>query len=561
MEAIELRLFAARLQAVCDEMGVALRRAAFSPNIKDRLDFSCALFTPAGLLLAQAAHIPVHLGSMAFAMRSLVAGIDWQPGDVAIVNDPFLGGTHLPDVTVVTPVFAPGSDAATADATTAEGGTLIAFVVDRAHHANIGASEPGSMPVSRSLAEEGVLIPPQLLLRGGVLQPGIRPALAAIAAAAGEPGSAAALQHAPDLLAHPALADLRAQVSANEIGKARVLALHARGAQAHGAQAHGTRAHGTQSQWQAGAAALDAYAERMARSALARLPHGEARFTDLLDDDGQGNLDLRITLRVRVGDDGIDVDFAGTADQVEGNVNCPLSVTAAAVFYVFRCLLPAETPACAGTFAPIRLSAPLGCLVNARAPAAVAAGNVETSMRIVDALLGALAQLQPARFPAASQGTMNNVAMGSRRANGRWDYYETIAGGHGASAQAAGLSARHAHMTNTLNTPVESLEAHYPLRVRRYARRRDGGGEGRHAGGAGVEKEFEFLAPTRVSLLGERRRRGPWGLAGGRDGAPGSNLLNGEAVGGKVSFDAAAGDRLLLRTPGGGGWGMPEPGA
>ena len=555
MEAIELRLFAARLQAVCDEMGVVLRRAAFSPNIKDRLDFSCALFTPAGLLLAQAAHIPVHLGSMAFAMRALVAGIDWQPGDVAIVNDPFLGGTHLPDVTVVTPVFAPrqGRERSGVDgrvpSAAAAGDALVAFVVDRAHHANIGASEPGSMPVSRSLAEEGVLIPPQLLLRDGVLQPGIRPALAAIAAAAGDAG--AGLQDAPDLLEHPALADVRAQVSANEIGKARVLALHARG---------------TPAQWHAGAAALDAYAERMARSALAQLPQGEVTYTDLLDDDGQGNLDLPITLRVRVRDDGIEVDFTGTAAQVAGNVNCPLSVTAAAVFYVFRCLLPAETPACAGTFAPIRLAAPEGCLVNARAPAAVAAGNVETSMRIVDALLGALAQLQPARFPAASQGTMNNVAMGnrvamgSRTARGRWDYYETIAGGHGASARAAGLSARHAHMTNTLNTPIESLEAHYPLRVRRYARRRDGGGEGVHAGGAGVEKEFEFLAPARVSLLGERRRRGPWGLAGGRDGAPGLNLLNGEAVGGKVSFSAAAGDRLLLRTPGGGGWGAPDAG-
>ena len=555
MEAIELRLFAARLQAVCDEMGVVLRRAAFSPNIKDRLDFSCALFTPAGLLLAQAAHIPVHLGSMAFAMRALVAGIDWQPGDVAIVNDPFLGGTHLPDVTVVTPVFAPrqGRERSGVDgrvpSAAAAGDELVAFVVDRAHHANIGASEPGSMPVSRSLAEEGVLIPPQLLLRDGVLQPGIRPALAAIAAAAGDTG--AGLQDAPDLLEHPALADVRAQVSANEIGKARVLALHARG---------------TTAQWHAGAAALDAYAERMARSALAQLPQGEVTYTDLLDDDGQGNLDLPITLRVRVRDDGIEVDFTGTAAQVAGNVNCPLSVTAAAVFYVFRCLLPAETPACAGTFAPIRLAAPEGCLVNARAPAAVAAGNVETSMRIVDALLGALAQLQPARFPAASQGTMNNVAMGnrvamgSRTARGRWDYYETIAGGHGASARAAGLSARHAHMTNTLNTPIESLEAHYPLRVRRYARRRDGGGEGVHAGGAGVEKEFEFLAPARVSLLGERRRRGPWGLAGGRDGAPGLNLLNGEAVGGKVSFSAAEGDRLLLRTPGGGGWGAPDAG-
>ncbi len=537
MEAIELRLFAARLQAVCDEMGVALRRAAFSPNIKDRLDFSCALFTPAGLLLAQAAHIPVHLGSMAFAMRGLVARFAWAPGDVVIVNDPFLGGTHLPDVTVVTPVFALHGDAVDASEGQVQPGP-IAFVVSRAHHANIGASEPGSMPVSRSLAEEGVLIAPQLLLSGGALAPPIRPALAAIAGVADASGEA-------DLLALPALADVRAQVSANEIGKARVLALVARTGLAG---------------WDAGADALDAYAERLARSALAQLPAGEASFTDLLDDDGQGNLDLAITLRLRVHGDGIDVDFTGTVPQVEGNVNCPLSVTAAAVYYVFRCLLPAEAPACAGTFAPIRLHAPEGCLVNARAPAAVAAGNVETSMRIVDALQGALAQLLPARFPAASQGTMNNVAMGSRTTLGRWDYYETIAGGHGASAHAPGLSARHAHMTNTLNTPIESLEAHYPLRIRRYARRRDGGGEGLHRGGAGVEKEFEFLAPTRVSLLGERRRRGPWGLAGGQPGAAGANLLNGTSIAGKMSFDAQPGDRLLLRTPGGGGWGRAAGG-
>lgn len=573
MEAIELRLFAARLQAICDEMGVALRRAAFSPNIKDRLDFSCALFTPDGRLLAQAAHIPVHLGSMAFAMRALVARFTWAPGDVVILNDPFLGGTHLPDVTLVTPVFVPSVEAdlvkaGAAPDPDAAAAQPIAFVVNRAHHANIGANEPGSMPVSRTLAEEGVLISPQRLLRAGALEPAVRAPLAAIAGVAAD---------APDLLAHAALADVRAQLSANEIGKARVQDLFARRALQGDAAA-------ARAGWHAAAAALDAYAERLARAALAQLPQGEASFTELLDDDGQGHADLPISLTLRVSSDGVEVDFDGTIAQVDGNVNCPLSVTAAAVFYVFRCLLPAEAPACAGTFAPVRLTAPLGCLVNARAPAAVAAGNVETSMRIVDALLGALSRLAPARFPAASQGTMNNVAMGARSApvpgdqgarsapvpaadegapasnrqalpRGRWDYYETIAGGHGASALAPGLSARHAHMTNTLNTPVESLEAHYPLRIRRYARRRDGGGEGRFAGGAGVEKEFEFLANTRVSLLTERRRRGPWGLEGGNAGAPGENLLNGVALGGKAAFDAQAGDRLLLRTPGGGGYG------
>lgn len=536
MNAIDLRLFGSRLQAICDEMGITLRRAAFSPNIKDRLDFSCAVFAPDGRLLAQAAHIPVHLGSMAFAMHDLVRRFSWDRNGAVILNDPFLGGTHLPDVTLITPVFAHG------DATSAQ---PIAFVVNRAHHANIGASEPGSMPVSRSLAEEGVLIAPQWLLCDGVLQQAASIPLAAIAGAGlAEDASASAVlqqrrQH-EQLLQHPRLADLRAQISANALGRSRVEVLFASASAAF---------------WADALLALDAYAERVARAAYALLPDGEAQHADVLDDDGQGNLDLPIALRVRVSGSDIEVDFTGTAAQVAGNVNCPLSVTAAAVFYVFRCLLAADAPACAGTFAPIRIQARHGALVHARAPAAVAAGNVETSMRIVDVLLGALAKLQPGVFPAASQGTMNNVAMGARTTSGRWDYYETIAGGHGAGPTAAGLNARHAHMTNTLNTPIESLEAHYPLRIRRYARRLASGGRGQHDGGEGVEKEFEFLAPTRVSLLTERRRHGPYGLAGGAPGACGENLLNGVPIQGKVAFDAKAGDRLLIRTPGGGGYG------
>ena len=545
MNAIDLRLFGSRLQAICNEMGIALRRAAFSPNIKDRLDFSCAVFAPDGRLLAQAAHIPVHLGSMAFAMRDLVQRFSWDCNGAVILNDPFLGGTHLPDVTLITPVFA-GGDAASAQP--------IAFVVNRAHHANIGAAEPGSMPVSRSLAEEGVLIAPQWLLRDDVLQGPARIPLAEIAGVGstgdmpanappqdGLPAQHQLLQH--QLLQHAGLADLRAQISANTLGRARVETLFASAAAAS---------------WAEALLALDAYAERVARAAYALLPDGEAHHADVLDDDGQGNLDLPIALRVRVSGSDIDVDFTGTAAQVAGNVNCPLSVTAAAVFYVFRCLLAADAPACAGTFAPIRIHAQQGALVHARAPAAVAAGNVETSMRIVDVLLGALAKLQPGGFPAASQGTMNNVAMGARTASGRWDYYETIAGGHGAGPTAAGLNARHAHMTNTLNTPIESLEAHYPLRIRRYARRIASGGAGLHDGGNGVEKEFEFLAPTRVSLLTERRRHGPYGLVGGAPGARGENLLNGVPLGGKVAFNAEAGDRLLIRTPGGGGFGMKQ---
>ena len=517
---IELRLYQSRTQAICDEMGVVLRRAAFSPNIKDRLDFSCALFDSAGRLSAQAAHIPVHLGSMAFAMADIIERFDWRVGDVVVFNDPFLGGTHLPDVTVVAPAFAAEQ--------------LIGFVANRAHHANIGANEPGSMPLSRTLDEEGIVIAPQLLLRDGVVQ----------SAAAALLERVAGIQLPPQaLLQHVALGDFRAQVSANEIGLARLHKLVA---------TMGVH------EFISSSVALDAYGARLAEQALARLPRGRCAFTDYLDDDGQGTQDLPICVRIDIDAERLIVDFTGTAPQVPGNVNCPLAVTAAAVFYVFRCLLPAQTPACAGTFALIELRAPLGCLVNACSPAAVAAGNVETSMRIVDAMLGALQQVLPKQIPAASQGSMNNIAMGVADAAMRWDYYETVAGGHGASATKHGLSARHSHMTNTLNTPVESLEAHYPLRVRRYALRRDSGGNGEWRGGDGVEREFEFLAPTRVTLLSERRTHAPWGIAGGADGAKGENRLNDALLPGKFAFTASPGDRLLIRTPGGGGYGPPS---
>lgn len=523
---IELALFASRTQAVCDEMGVVLRRSAFSPNIKDRLDFSCALFDARGELFAQAAHIPVHLGSMAYAMASVVARIDWREGDVVMFNDPFLGGTHLPDVTVVAPVWLDGR--------------LLAFAATRAHHADIGADAPGSMPLSTRLEEEGVVIPPMPLLRDGRVPEAAAEVLARLAGRR-PAGGADALAQWQSL---PALADFAAQVSSATLGARSVAALAlARG----GAAAFG-----------AAVQALDGWAERVARNALSRIPSGRWCAEDLLDDDGQGSTDLRIAVAVQVSCDGsVDVDFAGTAAQMRGNLNCPLSVTAAAVLYVFRCLLPADAPASAGAFRPVRIRAPQGCLLDARRPAAVSAGNVETSMRIVDVLLRALAPALPERIGAAAQGTMNNVAMGARGAH-RWDYYETLAGGHGAHAGGAGLTARHAHMTNTLNTPIESLEAHYPLRVERYAVRRGSGGAGRHPGGDGVVRSYRFLEDAEVTLLGERRRRGPWGLAGGADGAPGEDLLNGTRVPGKQRMRVRAGDLLEIRTPGGGGWGAPD---
>jgi N-methylhydantoinase B len=299
---------------------------------------------------------------------------------------------------------------------------------------------------------------------------------------------------------------------------------------------------------------VDDYAARLAEEALSVLPHGEFEFTDLLDDDGCGNTDLAICVTLRISATGIDVDFAGTAPQTEGNVNCPLSVAAAAVYYCFRCLMPPQTPAAAGSFRRIRLHAPRGVLVNARSPAAVAAGNVETSSRIVDTVLGALAQALPDRIPAASQGTMNNLAMGGHGAR-LWDYYETLGGGMGAGPEYDGLSAVQSHMTNTLNTPIEVLEMNYPLRVWRYALRHGSGGSGRHCGGDGLVREYEFLEPATVTLLTERRTRGPWGLGSGADGVPGRNLLDGKPLGPKVSFGVASGSCVTVETPGGGGWG------
>ncbi len=509
MNAIELSVFASRMDAICEEMGVTLQRAAFSPNIKDRLDFSCAIFDAEGGLCAQAAHIPVHLGSMAFAMAGIVQQFEWQAGDMVVFNDPFLGGTHLPDVTLVAPVF---HDEA-----------LQGFVANRAHHANIGAEAPGSMPISRCLEEEGVIIAPCKLIVAGEVREEVL----------------AELRNGPD---EPALGgDFVAQISANKVGATRLQDLIA--------QQKGDG-------YGAGLLALNDYAYRLAQAELALLPAGKYSFTDYMDDDGVGGSDIPIAVNIVISEQSINVDFTGTAAQVEGNVNCPLSVTAAAVFYVFRCLLPEHAPACAGLFRPLNISAPPGCLVNAERPAAVAAGNVETSMRIVDVLLGALAPALPEKIPAASQGTMNNIAMGA--VTPRWDYYETVAGGCGAHAQGDGMSGRHSHMTNTLNTPVENLEMHYPLRVLRYALRAGSGGAGKHAGGQGIEREYEFLAPAQVTLLTERRQRAPWGLHGGQPGSVGFNLLNGEPLAAKCSFTVKAGDSITVATPGGGGWGAVD---
>jgi N-methylhydantoinase B len=396
-------------------------------------------------------------------------------------------------------------------------------VVNRAHHADIGGSTPGSMPVSRSLHDEGQVIPPRHLVRGGTLdEVWLEQLLAATNPA----------DHARG--------DFLAQVSANRAGVARL-----------GEMADGQG----RASFEAGLEELNAYGERLARQSLAALPVGVYRFADWIDDDGQGAHDIPLQLTIEISDAGFGVDFAGTASQVAGNINCPLAVTAAAVFYAFRCFMPGHTPACAGSLRPIRLSAPAGSVLNARYPAAVAAGNVETSSRVVDLVLGALAQAVPMRIPAASQGTMNNLAMGSSGSSPAWAYYETIGGGMGAGAHGGGWSGVQTHMTNTLNTPIEVLETRYPLRVRQYSLRPSSGGRGQRHGGDGLVRELELLAPAQATLLTERRHRGPWGAAGGGHGRPGRNLVNEKPVPPKVTMTLAPGDRLRIETPGGGGWG------
>ncbi len=533
VSAIELSLFGSRVSAICDEMGAVLQRSAVSPNIRDRLDYSCALFDAEGGLVAQATHIPVHLGSMAYAMTDLASDCDWQQGDVLILNDPFAGGTHLPDVTVIAALHVDQQ--------------LTGFAATRAHYADIGSAAPGSMPISNDLQQEGVLIKPTWLIRDDELQEHVLQPL---------------LQQVADQ--QRVQADLQAQLSACRLGARKLAQLVA----SLGAQPFQRRLQ-----------ALNDYGERLAQAMLQQAMGEQAtdsawHAADVLDDDGFGQQDIaiRLALRWQQSDDHLRLlfDFSGTAKQVPGNINCPLSVTAAGVYYVLRSLLPDHTPNCAGVLRNIDIQAPPGCLLNATGPAAVAAGNVETSMRIVDVICKALHQLMPARIPAASQGSMNNLAMGGElvddsaaaAAHGhsasRWSYYETLAGGCGAAQAHAGASALHSHMTNTLNTPVEVLESEYPLRLRRYQLRSDSGGGGRWRGGQGIVREYEFLQPATVSIISERRRHAPWGLAGGSAARPGENWLNDEQLPPKCELQVKTGDRLTIATPGGGGYGTVQ---
>jgi N-methylhydantoinase B len=499
LDPISLQVLVGALRSACEEMGAILIRSSRSSNIKERRDCSTAIFDPAGELVMQAEHIPVHLGSMPDAVAAIL-DFDQDEGDLWILNDPYAGGTHLPDITLISPVFA------------AVGDRLIGFAASRAHHADVGGPTAGGMPAdSTRLDQEGVVIPPTRA-DDDVLRE-----LAGRMRASEE-----------------RLADLRAQRAANLTGGRRLGEL---------ATSLGVAGLG------AGMAEILDYAERRTRAALASLPDGEYEAEDVLEAGDDGSRELRLRLRATLEGDSLRLDFDGTEPQVDGNLNCPLSVTRSAAFFAVRALTDPDAPPSAGAHRPVEVVAPAGSLLNAQAPAAVAAGNVETSSRVADLVISALADAAPA--PAQGQGTMNNLTL----AGEGWTYYETVGGGQGACPDADGPSAVHVAMSNTLNTPVEALETEYPMRVRELALRRGSGGGGKHRGGAGIARELEALAPMRFSLISERRLHPPRGRAGGEDGAPGRNLLNGHELPPKCSGELGPGDRLRIETPGGGGHG------
>ncbi|HXH22360.1 MAG TPA: hydantoinase B/oxoprolinase family protein [Dehalococcoidia bacterium] len=519
-DAAALSIFDSVLASVAEEMGATLGRSALSPNIRERRDFSCAVFDPTGNLIAQAAHIPVHLGAMPESVAAVRSLAPFAPGDLALLNDPYLGGTHLPDVTMVSPVF---------ERSSARPGRLLGFVASRAHQADIGGMAPGSMPLARELVQEGLIIPPLKLMRRGVLN---QEALALILRNVRTPDERRG--------------DLDAQMAAHRVGERRLQEIAAK----YGPGVLRARMRDL----------LD-YAERLTRAALARIPPGTYRFRDALDNDGISRGVVPIQVALVAGQGELVVDFTGSAAERHSSVNAVAAVTRSAVYYVVRCLLGENAPMNAGCFRPVTVILPESSVVNASPGRAVSAGNVETSQRIVDAVLGALGRALPDIVPAASSGTMNNIAVGGFDSLRRrpFAYYETLAGGAGGGPKAPGLDAVHTHMTNTLNTPVESLEMTYPFRVLEYSLREGSGGAGLHRGGDGLIRAYEFLTETDVTLMTDRRRTRPWGARGGRPGAAGRNSLVRDGkerrLPGKTQFRASPGDVLRVQTPGGGGWG------
>jgi N-methylhydantoinase B len=547
-DSIELEIFKNIYHSIAEEMGAALRRTAFSPNIKERRDYSCAVFDAGGNVIAMGDHMPVHLGSMPMSVRATIDELDLEPGDVAMLNDPFRGGTHLPDITLVAPVYVARSRRRTEKRPNF-------FVASRAHHADIGGTYPGSMGLCREIYQEGFRIPPVKIKRAGEMQEDV---LALLLSNVRTPQEREG--------------DLKAQIAACHTGAERLREICDR--------------YGLNRALRAASELLD-YSEEMMRAFLRQVPSGSHHAVDFLDNDGINSKPVKIAVTVKfarqarrrstgltqtgqrpvstrfVSAPAVTVDFTGSDPQVEGSVNAVEAITYSACFYVFRCLLAEDVPATAGIMRPIKVIAPEGTVVNARPPAAVAGGNVETSQRIVDVLLRALAQAIPKRIPAAAAGTMNNLTIGGTdpRTNEPFAYYETIAGGMGARPSKSGVSAVHTHMTNSLNTPAEALEYSYPLRVRRYSLRPGSGGEGQYRGGDGIIREIEVLADAEVTLLADRNEHGPYGLACGKDGAPGEATVirqdgSRQQLPGKFNVRLRKGERIRIETPGGGGWGI-----
>lgn len=519
---IELAIFKSATRSIAEEMGAVLRRTAFSPNIKERRDYSCAVFDSAGQVIAMGDHMPVHLGSMPMSVRAAMDALTLEPGDIAILNDPFAGGTHLPDITMVQAVFVSGDS------------RPLFYVAARAHHADVGGKYPGSMGLCHTIDEEGVRIPPTKLVRAGNTDPRV-------------------LRMVLDNVRTPEEreGDLAAQAGACRVGEVRLQELVSR--------------HGREKSRRLCDELLN-YSERLMRAELVHMPAGVFSAEDFLDDDGFGSAPIKVGVSITFDPSSgtANVDFSGSSPQVASSMNAVYAITYSAAYYVFRCLLSEDAPANAGLMRPISVYAPEGTIVNARPPAAVAAGNVETSQRIVDVLMRALARAIPERVPAASSGTMSNFTIGGLdpRTEKPFAYYETIAGGMGARPNADGLSGVHTHMTNSLNTPVEALEYAYPFRVRRYGYRAGSGGAGKFRGGDGLIREIELLSDAQVTLLSDRRRFRPYGLAGAEAGATANaSHVSGDQtreIPAKSSIHARSGDVIRIETPGGGGWG---PGA
>ncbi|ELZ21033.1 5-oxoprolinase (ATP-hydrolyzing) [Haloterrigena salina JCM 13891] len=524
IDPVTLEVLRNQLESVAEEMGQTLIRGAYSPNIKERRDCSTALFDAEGRMIAQAEHIPVHLGAMPAAVDAVLE-YDPQPGDVFILNDPFRGGTHLPDVTMVSPI-APGADVgANGDDADGDESDIVGYAVSRAHHADVGGMTPGSMPAgAQEIYQEGLRLPPTRIVEGGEPREEVRSLVLANIRNPGE-----------------RRADLRAQQAANQRAEQRLAALFDE--------------HGRETVLEGFDAVIDYSRERI-EDEIRKLPDGTYEATDVLEGDGVTDEDVEITVAVTIDGATIDVDFSGTDGQLDGNLNAPLAVAKSAVYFVVRCITDPEIPPNHGCYEPVDVRAPAGTLLNPESPAAVVGGNVETSQRVTDVVFTAFAEAAPDRVPAQGQGTMNNLTIGAR--DGSFTYYETIGGGFGARADRDGMDGVQVGMTNTLNTPVESLETEYPLRVERYALRPDSGGRGRQRGGLGLERTVTVEQPATVSLLTERRRHAPEGVAGGERGATGENLIDGEEVAAKTTVDVAAGTTVTVRTPGGGGHGDPD---